>query len=59
MKIDRFTKNVILNCVSVLSCSIAIALACKVTKSAMPLWALLLVPKWDYSENKITRRKNK
>lgn len=50
MELDGLTKNVILNCVSVLSCSIAIAVACKITKSAMPLWALLLVPKWDYRE---------
>lgn len=29
--------------------SIAIIVACAVTKSAFPLWAFLLIPKWRYS----------
>lgn len=40
----------ITNCVVWGCSSLAIAVACKVTKSAMPLWAFLLLPKWTISE---------
>ena len=36
----------ILNAVSVIACSAAIATACKVT--AWPLLAFILIPKWGY-----------
>lgn len=38
----------ILNAVSVIACSAAIATACKVTGSAWPLLAFILIPKWGY-----------
>ena len=38
----------ILNVVSVIACSAAIATACKVTGSAWPLLAFILIPKWEY-----------
>ena len=37
----------ILNAVSVIACSAAIATDCKVTGSAWPLLALILIPKWE------------
>lgn len=47
--IDKKGKNemketMIVNCVSIVAGSIAIAVACKVTKSALPLFAFILVP---------------
>lgn len=41
----------ILNICSVTVGSIAIAVACKVTRSAWPLIALALIPKWNWSSN--------
>jgi hypothetical protein len=38
----------ILNAVSVIACSAAIATVCKVTGSAWPLLAFILIPKWGY-----------
>lgn len=38
----------VLNAVSVIACSAAIATACKVTGSAWPLLAFILIPKWGY-----------
>ena len=38
----------ILNAVSVIDCSAAIATACKVTGSAWPLLAFILIHKWGY-----------
>lgn len=35
--------------------SIAIAVACKVTKSAAPLWAFLLIPRWRYSSGPVEK----
>lgn len=40
----------IINCVSMIAGGIAIAVACKVTKSGLPLLGFLLVPRWDYKE---------
>lgn len=52
MKFDGFTKTMIMNCVSVVAGSIAIATACKVTKSAAPLIAFMLIPKWAYTNSR-------
>lgn len=38
----------IMNAVSVIACSAAIATACKVTGSAWTLLAFILIPKWGY-----------
>lgn len=37
----------ILNAVSVIACSAAIATTCKVTGSAWTLLAFILIPKWE------------
>ena len=39
----------IMNIASVTVCSIAIATACVVSKSAWPLLAYLIVPRWTYN----------
>lgn len=41
----------IVNCVSVTAASAAIAIACKVTKSAWPLVAFMLVPTFKLTTN--------
>lgn len=41
----------ILNCISVISGSIAISVACFVIKSAWPLVAFLIIPKWEFTHN--------
>lgn len=45
----------VLNAVSVIACSAAIATACKVTGSAWPLLAFALIPRWKYyhSDDKV------
>lgn len=42
-------ETMITNCVTMAFSSIAIAVACHTTKSAMPLWAFLIVPRWTCS----------
>lgn len=42
---------VILNGISVTAGAAAIAVACMVTKSVLPLFAFILVPKWSYRGN--------
>lgn len=37
-------ETMIFNCVSIIASSIAIAAACKITRSALPLLAFILVP---------------
>lgn len=39
--------HISLNAISVLAGSAAIAVACKVTKSAYPLLAFLIIPRWN------------
>ena len=43
---DVKTATMIQNGVVWLAACTAIGYACKVTKSAMPLWAMLLIPSW-------------
>lgn len=43
-------ETVIMNTVSVAVCGLAIAVGCKVTKSALPLLAMILIPKWTYKQ---------
>lgn len=40
----------IMNCVSVAAGALAIAVACKITKSAWPLLAFIIVPTWSTTE---------
>lgn len=42
-------ENMIMNIASVVSGSVAIAIACKVTRSAWPLLGFLIVPTFNYS----------
>lgn len=44
---NEYSKFVIMNCVSVVAGSIAIGIACKATKSGVPLFALSLIPRWN------------
>lgn len=44
-------ENMIMNVASVAFGSIAIAVGCFVSKSAWPLCAFLLLPKWSYSSD--------
>lgn len=39
----------IMNIASVVAGSVAIGIACYVTKSAWPLLAFMLIPKWNYN----------
>lgn len=48
---------VIMNCVSVAAGALAIATACKTTKSAMPLLAFLIVP--TFSTTSSVKKDNK
>lgn len=41
-------ESMIMNVCSVVGGSIAIAVACAVTKSALPLVAYIIIPKWSY-----------
>lgn len=41
----------VINICSCFASSIAISVACYVTKSAAPLLAFLIIPKWTYSRN--------
>lgn len=45
-------ETTILNICSVVAGSFTIAVACKVTKSALPLLGFMLIPKWTYSSTK-------
>lgn len=45
-------ENMIMNIASVVSGSVAIAIACKVTRSAWPLLGFLIVPTFNYSVGK-------
>lgn len=44
-------ETMIFNCVSIIASSIAIAAACKITRSALPLLAFTLVPRFSVSSN--------
>lgn len=44
-------ETMIFNCVSIIASSIAIAAACKITSSAWPLLAFILVPTFSVSSN--------
>lgn len=57
MKFDGFTKTMVMNCVSIVAGSIAIATACKVTKSAVPLVAFTLIPQWAYTNSRNRSKK--
>lgn len=41
-------ETVFMNAISVTVCGLAIAVGCKVSKSAWPLLAMILIPKWEY-----------
>ena len=40
-------ETIIVNCISMVAGSVAIAVACKVKKSMLPLLAFVLIPKWS------------
>lgn len=44
-------ETAIMNVVSVTVCSLAIAVGCKMSKSAWPLLAMMLIPKWEYKHS--------
>lgn len=49
MKGENIMKEtVIMNAISVTVCGLAIAVGCKVSKSAWPLLAMMLIPRWKY-----------
>lgn len=49
MKGENIMKEtVIMNAISVTVCGLAIAVGCKVSKSAWPLLAMMLIPRWEY-----------
>ncbi len=52
-------ETAMVNCVSVVAGAFAIAVACKVTKSALPLLGFLVVPTFKISINAERDAKNK
>lgn len=48
---DDYTKFIILNMISVVASCIVIGIACNITKSAWPLLALIVVPRWSWRPN--------
>lgn len=48
----------IMNIASVVACSFAIAVGCKVTKSALPLLGMILIPRWSYKSEHKTEGEN-